>query len=57
MRSIVDVIKDIFWASMMVLFLMIVAFFVIRLVRRVGGGTFVGRGATGIAHLATAPAS
>jgi hypothetical protein len=56
MGSLVSVVKDIFWASMMVLFLLIVAFFAIRLVKRLGGGTFIGRGATSIGHLATAPA-
>ncbi len=45
---------DIFWASMMVIVLLIVGFFILRLIgNTVGKGNIVGKVATGAANLAT----
>lgn len=53
MKEVGRLIKDIFWASMMVLVLLAIAFFTLRVVARLGNGTIVSRGASGLAHLAT----
>jgi hypothetical protein len=53
MKNLTQWAKDIFWASMTVLFLLIVAFAILRLTNRLGAGTFIQRGTSSISHLAT----
>lgn len=53
MKRLSRVMGDVFWSSMIVIGLLIVGFFVLRMIASLGKGTIISRGATSIATAAT----
>jgi hypothetical protein len=55
MSGLLNTVKDVFWAAISVLVLLIIAFLILRVLGRIGQGNIIGQGVNAVNRAATPP--